>query len=353
VTGAPSPHLTRRAASLLIVVALGACGGHDEEEAPEAPPAADVAHADPPVVPSDPAAHDTEDAPPAPASIVRFSGDVRLDHGVLREGAPLERGDRLTVGEGGEVVVDLDGGDRVTLFGPALAMMGDGAAQLTLARGSAHLVLPPGPAGPRPPFRVATREASVEMVGSGEILLVENAAGATWVVALSGLARVENGEVDARHHARAIELAAAHALLVAEHPAEPTDAPSRLADARAAAEAIFTTLTPLEDARRAAGLARAGTDLDVALGWLEAEARHGHDLTEQHRAAVTAGRAEDAMRLQGELVGHAQQLHALRDAATARWERLLARVVAGEVPAGAPDPADARRERVAALLGFE
>jgi hypothetical protein len=341
----------RSLAGIALVLALVGCGGGDDEETPP-PPAADPV-ADPPAHDPEPSPHEEPSGPAAPATLIRFSGEVLFDHGVVRDGAPLEHGDHVTVGEGGEAVIDLHGGDRVTLFGPALAMIDDGAAQVMLARGSAHLVLPAGPAGPRPPFRVATREASVEMVGAGEILVVENAVGASWVVALAGIARIVNGEVDARHHARATEVSGGHAILVGDHPAEPTDAPPRLSDARAAAAAIFTGLTPADDARRESALARAGTDLDASLGWLEAEARHGHDLTEQHRAAVTSGRTEDAMRLQGELVGHAQQLHALRDAATARWERLLVRVLAGEVAAGSPDPAAARRERVAALLGFE
>lgn len=338
------------ALALMASVGLASCSGPE----PTTPGPTPTAEPTPPRPSPTPEPHEeTDDAPAAPASIVRFSGAVLIDHGVLREGAPLERGDRVDVGEGGEAVIDLRGGDRVTLYGPALAMIGDGAAQLMLARGAAHMFLPAGPAGPRPPFRVATREASVEMVGSGETLVVEHPAGATWVVALSGLVQVENGEVDARHHARSSELSGGHALLVADHPAEPTDAPSRLEEARAAAAAIFAGLTPPDPARREGGLARVATELDASLGWLEAEARHGHELTEQHRAAVTAGRTDDAMRLQGELVGHAQQLHALRDAATARWERLVARVLAGEVPVGTPDPADARRERVVALLGFE
>ncbi len=342
----------RGLAHLLGTLALVGCGGSDATTEEVTPPVVERT-APHPRDPEPETVHETAAAAAAPASVVRYSGEVMLDHGVLREGAPLERGDRVTVGEGGEAVIDLDGGDRVTVFGPALAMIGDGAAQVVLARGSAHLVLSPGPAGPRPPFRVATREASIELVGAGEMLLVEDPSGATWIVALAGLGRVENGEVDARHHARATEISGGHALLVLDHPAEPTEGPERLADARAAADAIFAGVSAPDPARRAESLARAATDLDASLGWLEAEARRGHGLTEQHRTAVTAGRSDEAMRLQGELVGHAQQLHALRDVANARWERLRARVLGGEVAAGAPDPTEARRDRAGALLGFE
>jgi hypothetical protein len=55
----------------------------------------------------------------------------------------------------------------------------------------------------------------------------------------------------------------------------------------------------------------------------------------------------------GQLVAHAQELHALRTLAELRWERLSALVASGAVAAGDPDPAGARQERAAALLGFE
>jgi len=52
-------------------------------------------------------------------------------------------------------------------------------------------------------------------------------------------------------------------------------------------------------------------------------------------------------------VGHAQELHALRDTARLRWERLSALVLDGAVPAGAPDPIAPRRDRAVSLLGLE
>ena len=68
-----------------------------------------------------------------------------------------------------------------------------------------------------------------------QVLLVADPSGASWVVTLSGLSRAGNGEGDARHHARLAELAPGQAILYVDHPAEPTEAPTRLDDARAAA----------------------------------------------------------------------------------------------------------------------
>jgi hypothetical protein len=170
---------------------------------------------------------------------------------------------------------------------------------------------------------------------------------------MAGIARLGNGDADARHHARFTDLQAGQAVVIAEQPAEPTVGPTRLDQARAAALAIFTTTPPLEPARLADRVHRAATELDSAFGWVETEARHGHDLTDEHRAAVAAGQSDEAMRLQGALVGHAQELHALRDTARLRWCRLTALALAGAVPAGEPDPAAARRDRAASLLGLE
>ena len=94
--------------------------------------------------------------------------------------------------------------------------------------------------------------------------------------------------------------------------------------------------------------------LDQALRWLETETRRGSDLTQEHRAAVRAGDAEQSRRLQRELVSHSQELYRLRRVATARWER--ARVLhlwLGRLDAQpTEDPIDARHDRVAGLLGF-
>ena len=251
-------------------------------------------------------------------------------------------------------MIELTAGDRITLYGPVTARMGEeGAAAIQLVHGSAHVRLPPGPAGPRLPMRLATPESTVELIGPGEVLVVADRSGATWTVVLAGISHIANGDADGHHHARVIEIQSGHTLVFGDEPGEPTEGPQRLDDARTAAETIFSGTTPLEPARLADRAAHAATNLDNALGWLETEARRGRDLTDEHRAAVASGNSDEAMRLQGALVGHAQELHALRDTARLRWERLSTLVLEDAVPAGQPDPLAARRDRAAALLGLE
>lgn len=290
----------------------------------------------------------------APARLIRSSGAVRVDSEPARDGASLERAQRLDLDAGAEAVVELTSGDRVTLFGPVVGRVGEeGAAAMEIVHGTAHIRLAPAPAGPRQPLRIATPESTVELIGPGEVLVDADRSGATWTVVMSGISHVANGAADAHHHARVSEVAAPHAVIAADEIAEPTDGPVRLDDARTAAQAIFAATAPIEPARLAERAAHAATDLDNALGWLEAEARHGRDLTDAHRAAVAAGNADEAMRIQGELVGHAQELHALRDTARLRWERLSALVLEQAVPVGGADPLGPRRDRAASLLGLE
>jgi hypothetical protein len=288
------------------------------------------------------------------ATLVRSSGGVRVDTTPASDGAALDHGDRLALDEGAEAVIDTPDGDRITLFGPGVARIGDpGSAIVEIANGSAHVRLPPGPAGPRAPLRVASPESTVELIGPGEVLVVADRSGATWTVVMSGVSRVAHGDADARHRARVTEVTTGRAVVVGDQAAEPTDGPTRLDEARAAAHALFGTATAIEAARLGDRLRHAATDLDASLGWVEAEARHGTELTDQHRAAVSSGDADEAMRLQRALVGHAQELHALRDTARLRWERLSALVLEGAVPAGDPDPLGPRRDRAVSLLGLE
>ncbi len=336
-------------ASIVLALCLMGCG----DDPP--PPTHTTSHshsADPSGSPHPTVVTEVTDV--APATLVRSTGSLRVDSAPIADGAPLETGQRLVLEAGAEAVIEMTDGDRITLFGPVTARMGEEATSaIEIVRGAAHVRLPPGPAGPRPPLRLATPESTIELIGPGEVLVVADPSGVTWNVALAGISRVENGDADAHHHARVTEIVSGHAVLVGDEPSEVTESPNRLEEARAAAQVLFATTTPLEPARLADRVSHAATDLDTALGWLEAEARHGRDLTDEHRAAVASGNSDEAMRLQSSLVGHAQELHALRDTARLRWERVSALVLAQGVTAGQTDPLAARRDRAASLLGLE
>lgn len=333
-----------------VAPAMVGCGG--EERAVTAPAPAPRRHS----VDTEPAveAHDTPPAEP-PARLTRFEGQVVRARGTVAAGDALEAGDSLAVQGPGRADVDLGDGGRVVLDADTEIRIGDGGpAQIVLVRGVVHALMPPGPSGPRPPLRIAAPAASIDLPGAGEVLVIAHASGVTWAAALTGLTTVATGEVDGRRRLRTIDLTPARALLVASRMAEPTDSPPRLEDARATGLAALEAASPLETDRATRDLADAAARLDEALLWLETETRRGLELTSQHREAVRAGRTDEGMRLQRDLVGHSQQLYALRQVAIARWER----VVAGEaqlarLPGARPSElSSARRDRVGSLLGL-
>lgn len=267
----------------------------------------------------------------------------------------LEAETPIDVPDAGQAVVQLRDGGRIELDGPARAiLLEDGAAQAILVRGRLYAAQPPAGNAPRPPLRIASPTATVEIGQSGEIYLAAFPWGGSWVAVLEGAAAVSVGEADTRRRLRDVELDAGRAVAVPDRIAEPTEGPSRLAAAREAAAALAAIETPaVEESAEHAVLATEADRLDQALRWLETEAGRGRDLTNQHRDAVRQGQQEEATRLQRELVAHSQALYRLRRLATARWERLRARqlrlVELGRAPT--EDPVAARQDRVDGLLG--
>lgn len=337
------------------VALLPACGGGGDDRTPLAAAAprrhaerGAARHAGEPV--------EVIGTPPdqPPARLVRATGNVVRSRGLIEPGAPLEAGDGLVVrGEGG-ADVDLGDGARIALEPDTEIRVGDGGpAQVVLVEGALHAAVPAGPAGPRPPLRVSTAVASVDLGGSGELFVRAHRSG-TWVASLAGLVTVSTGEVDGRRRLRVVELPPGRALLIGARMAEPTEGPVRLDDAREVATTIFASAGEPEPARLSREVDEAARRLDESLLWLETETRRGLELTRQHREAVRAGSSDEAMRLQRELVTHSQRLYGLRQVATARWERLHAgALLSAQVPGATPsDQADARRDRVASLLGL-
>lgn len=294
-----------------------------------------------------------------PARVTRFEGDVsRLRGTTLTPGEGLDFGDGLVVHGQGCADIDLGNGRRISLERETEIRVAErGTAQILLLRGSIHALVPPGPNGLRAPLRVATPAASIELGGSGEFYAVAHPSGATWVVGLAGVTTVASGEIDARRRLRTIELPAGSALLVGSRGmGEPTEGPTRLEDARTASVTLFETAAALDTDRMLRELEEGARRLDESLLWLEAELRRGRELSTQHRGAVRAGRSQEAMRLERELVAHGQKLYVLRELVTARWERLLvgslqfARL-AGVTPASATEWVETRRDRVESLIG--
>ncbi len=327
-------------------VLLVACG---EEEAVHVDP---VMHT-PEIEEEDPIPSHAVAAPPA--RLRDLTGLVTVDGAAAQRGMSLEGEQAIEVPDEGRAVVQLTDGGRVTLDGGSLArVVTEGAAQMLLVRGAAHAVQPPAGNSPRPPLRLVTPSATIEIGGSGEVYAVVFEGGSSWIVALGGASAVSNGEADTRRRLRTVDLVAGQAVAVSNRIAEPTPAPRRLSEAREAARALAVTPTEPELERLPRDLAAEEERLDQALRWLETETRRGRELTSQHNQAVRQAQRDEAQRLQRALVDHSQALYRLRQLATARWERLrvlwLRLGSLGPLPAA--DPVAERRERVVGLLGL-
>lgn len=337
--------MTMRAAVLLLALLTPtACGG--EGSVPEDLDPAEVT----PPAETAPLAAD-----PPPIRVREVVGLVTVGGAAARAGQGVDAEQTIEVSQDGRVTLSLRDGARVVLDeGSRARVITEGAAQLLLIRGAAHLAQPPAGNSPRPPLRVVTPSATVEIGHSGEAYVVLFDGGASWVAALGGSVSVSNGEADARRRLRTVELVAGQAVAVPNRIADPTEGPRRLADARETARALATAPPEPEDERLARDIASETARLDLALRWLETETRRGRELTTRHNEAVRAGERNEAQRLQRQLVDHAQALYRLRQLATARWERLRAQclrlALVGRPPAN--DPVAARRERVVGLLGL-
>lgn len=292
-----------------------------------------------------------------PARFGRVSGVVTVEGAQARAGMAVEAERTVEVPANGSAVLQLRDGARLELDAGSVARVVDeGPTQLILVRGRVFASQPPSGNTARPPLRIATPGATLEIGGAGEIYASTFENGSTWVTTLEGNSTATSGEADNRRRLRVADVVEGQAVAVAGRVADPTEGPGRLAAARAAAGALAAGEGMNEADTEAAGRAFAQEleRLDQSLRWLETETRNGSELTTQHRAAVQAGNREEAQRLQRELVGHSQELYRLRQIARARWDRARAQHLWLGLLDAAPaeDPIAARHDRVAGLLGF-
>jgi len=330
----------------------GACSGGGEGSDPprERRPAERASQA--PEAPGEAGREQHEAAPSsrAPAEIGVVEGAARLGASPATRGAPVELGQVLALDGPGRAVLELAAGARATLWTEGGLLLAESPDHgVWVVRGGVHVADPPGGLGSRSPLRLATPTATVELQGAGDVMVTVEPSGATTVAVLSGHVEVSSGEVDSRHRLRLVEVVAGLSVRVAERVEDPVQGPARLDDAVASARAALsvppatTTVVP--------GLSGAIARLDEAMRWLEVEQRRGRDLTARHRAAVQAGRSDEAMQYQREIVAHAQTVHALRQTVLVRWERLaLAAQTSPEGRAGAAEVAP-RLDRLRSLLG--
>ncbi len=292
--------------------------------------------------------------PPAILGEIRGGGAVTIDDVASIEGAPVEVGSVLAhVGEG-SVALELSAGARASLHGEGAMLLAEPPDRgLWIARGVVHVADPPSGMGQRSSRRVATATATIEFVGAGDVVVTVDATGATRVAVLAGAVDVSNGEVDARRRLRVVRVVAGLATRIADRIEEPAPAAAvRLEDALEEALALEGPPDPSASAPPSVPTLAASTArLDEAMRWLEIEEHRGRELTTRHRAAVQAGRSDEAMQRQREIVAHAQAVHALRQIVLARWERFALSARASLAPREREPSVAPRFERLRNLLG--
>ncbi len=358
----PAPRTMPRrghAGALLVGAIVGcvslpsACSGSGEgpdpqperrpaESTPESPPATGAATSD---------EREPNPASRAPAEIGAIEGAVRLDASPAIQGAPVEVGQVLALDGPGRATLELTAGARATLWTEGALLLAEAPDHgVWVVRGGVHVADPPGGLGSRSPLRLATPTATVEVQGAGDVMVTVEPTGVTTVAVLSGHVEVSSGEVDSRHRLRLVEVVAGLSVRVGERVEDPVQGPARLDDAVAGARAALSAeLTAV--ATPPPGLSGAIGRLDEAMRWLEVEQRRGRDLTARHRAAVQAGRSDEAMQYQREIVAHAQTVHALRQTVLVRWERLALAARTSPEPRAGSAEVGPRLERLRSLLG--
>jgi hypothetical protein len=327
---------------LLLVGVLGAwASGCSEDESPAAATPAEP-HASEGTVDEGPPASPLE---PAPAAW-RMVGD-----GPDRRRVPVEPGVDLVPDPDTGTTVDLRGGGRVEIAPRSHARLGAVAARpVLLGTGRARALLTASGPPDRAPLRVATPQATVELVRSGDVWVAALPDGRTWIAALAGHPTVVTGAVDAEGHLERWALGPGQALWVdADGPGEPAPGPTRAEEVTVRMDALVGGGDPA-----AGGAALGGAvweavweAVEAALDDLEGELARGRALSEAHRGALVdaPGRATELRR---QIVQHSKALLRLRARVLVRWERAAAQALAPGGPAdgsGRPGRVDERVER--------
>jgi hypothetical protein len=309
--------------------------------------------------------HEVRVADPAlpPATLGVLEGSVFLGDATAVTGAPVELGAHVRLEGEGRAVLELPAGARATLHGAGVMSLAEAPDQgLWIASGAVHVADPPAGLGSRAPLRVATPAVTLELQGAADVVVVVDPSGVTTAFVLSGHVEASVGEVDARRRLRTIDVVAGLRVRAADRLEEPSQGVPRLEEALASARELRSgaptpsPVTPPAPAAAAVAtsvpsLGASTHRLDEAMRWLELEQRRGRDLTARHRAAVQAGRSDEAMEYQREIVGHAQAVHALRQVVLTRWERLaLTAELRADAQASAQEIVP-RRDRLRNLLG--
>ncbi len=253
-----------------------------------------------------------------------------------QRGRPIGPATELRTGDA-PMPLDLREGARVSLDPHSLARLDDESrAQVILAKGALHANLPPMGGSPRPPLRIGTPAASLEIGGSGEAFVVAFPDGSAWFAMLSGSGHVWTGEGE--------RVLLTPGRAVAGGASETTEGPANLDAARA----IAATL-PAADADPEVDLMPpAVARLDAAITAGTQVRDQGANLQRRHSQAVSAMSGEASAVMQ-EIVAHTRALESVRGTLLVAYERARARAL---LSGASPDPTAVRRPRVRAILGL-
>jgi len=274
-------------------------------------------------------------------------------------GTALDAGDAIATGTASSAAISFYDGGRLSLDPDGVVLLGNEAASQTyLVRGSARATLSPAPNAPRPPLRIATPAATIDVGGSAELVVAVLSPQRTWVAVLAGSAAVVTGAADGdpatdlRAHEDVLE--PGRAALVDGDEVRIDTGPARAADVPAALAQLAAPATSRRGGRLDRVLAADGARLDEIFARAELGATLAADLAMRHARAAREDRSRAAS-LQREIAVHASRQHRVRALVLARWERLLARALTTKCGAEARVDVDAaiasRRERVLRALG--
>lgn len=252
-------------------------------------------------------------------------------------GRAFESGAVLSAGSSA-IALDLREGARVSVEpGAVVRLLDETQAQIAVAIGLVHVVLPPMGSSPRPPLRVGTPSGTLRVNGSGDAWALVFPDGRAWFAVTGGMAEVL---VQREEGTESIGVHAGQALVAGA--TEPTAGPVGEEAAQAAAALL---LSGAEDGMPSeAILDETVSELDEAIRSTSDDYARGEVLQRAHREAVESGDGHEALQA---IVRFSQETQVRRDALLLVYERTRSLALRRGVT---PDPGAVRRLAVRSAL---
>ncbi|MFK8002980.1 MAG: hypothetical protein AB8H86_25650 [Polyangiales bacterium] len=215
--------------------------------------------------------------------------------------------------------------------------MDETPAQIAVAQGLVHVVLPPMGSSPRPPLRVGTPSGTLRVNGSGDAWALVLPDGRAWFAVTGGMAEVL---VQREEGTESVGLHAGQALVAGA--AEPTAGPVGEEAARAAATLLSNGAA--DEMPSQATLDAVVVQLDEAVRSTSEDYARSEVLQRAHREATESGDGHEALQA---IVRFSQETQVRRDSLLLVYERVRSLALRRGVT---PDPGSVRRLAVRAAL---